>query len=237
MTASTTAAVGTVAPSSVESMSNPLWSFVLASALYMALDVLNIQWAWMAALKPVLKIVPIAILMWLAHCHLAATTRTLALTALTFSAIGDVLLAVEFPDHFIYGLAAFLLAQLTYAANFLRAARRPSLCTAGRAFSILVAAGLLAKQVLPGAGELALPVALYIVAIVTMALSAALHRSGSSLLFAGALTFMASDALIAIGRFIAPVPLGGTWIMLTYYAAQALLVFGLIRADLAQRGA
>ncbi|WP_295803579.1 lysoplasmalogenase [uncultured Microbulbifer sp.] len=233
MTTSATAAMDAEAPASTQNLKRPMIALALAAAVYMLLDGLSVDGNWMAALK----IVPIGILAWQAGRHLAGTSRTLVLLALGFSAIGDVLLAVEFANHFIFGLGAFLLAQLTYAGNFLRAARRPSLCVAGRVFSILVAATLLAQQILPAAGALALPVTFYFVAIVTMALSAALHRSGSSLLFAGALTFMASDALIAINRFLDPVPLAGTWIMLTYYGAQALLVYGLIRADLAEKSA
>ncbi|MCK7597844.1 lysoplasmalogenase [Microbulbifer sp. CAU 1566] len=204
--------------------------FALSGALYMLLDAANAEGLWMAALK----IVPIATLLWLAASSLVGTGRTLALVALGFSATGDVLLAIDFPNHFIFGLGAFLLAQLTYAVTFGRRAHF-SLCLAGRAFAILVAAGMLAAKVVPAAGDLALPVSFYIVAIVTMALCAAAYRGGSSLLFCGALTFMASDALIAINRFVEPVALAGTWIMLTYYLAQALLVCGLIRAELAAR--
>ncbi|MFD1216974.1 lysoplasmalogenase [Microbulbifer celer] len=206
--------------------------FLLGCGVYMALNAAGIDGLWMAALK----IVPIATLFALAARHLTGATRTLCLVALAFSALGDVLLAVPFADHFTFGLGAFLLAQLTYTLTFARNARF-SLCLAGRAFSILVAAGLLAAQILPAAGDLMLPVALYIAAISAMALSAAAHKGASSLLFAGALAFMASDALIAINRFLGPVPLAGTWIMLTYYGAQALLVTGLIRAHLAARGA
>lgn len=204
--------------------------FLLAAALYMLLDAAGSKALWMAALK----IVPIGILFWLAARQLAGGTRALTLVALGFSALGDVLLAIPFANHFLFGLGAFLLAQLTYAVTFARNGKL-SPCLAGRAFAVLVAVALLAKQVLPAAAELALPVGLYILAISAMALSAAAHRSGSSLLFAGALTFMASDALIALNRFVDPVPFAGTWIMLTYYAAQALLVVGLIRADLAAR--
>ena len=207
--------------------------FILGSALYMALDAANTQALWM----PALKIVPILALISVAARNLTGLTRTLTLVALAFSATGDVLLAIDFPNHFIFGLGAFLLAQLTYAGTFLRWAQAGSRRFALRGMAVVLAALLLARQVLPGAGELAMPVVFYIVAIVTMALSAAAHRSGSSLLFAGAVTFMVSDALIAINRFVDPVPLAGTWIMLTYYAAQALLVTGLIRADLAVRRA
>lgn len=211
----------------------PYGFFIASGALYMALNATNTEAIWMAALK----IAPIVTLIWLAATRLGGLTRTLALVALGFSATGDVLLAIDFPDHFLFGLGAFLLAQLTYAGNFLRAPRIATRRFALRGTAVVVAALLLGRQVLPGAGELALPIAFYIVAIVTMALAAAAHRSGSSLLFAGAVAFMLSDALIAIDRFVDPVPLAGTWIMLTYYAAQALLIIGLIRTNLAQREA
>ncbi|MBB5211555.1 lysoplasmalogenase [Microbulbifer hydrolyticus] len=207
--------------------------FILGSVVYMGLDASGADALWMAALK----IVPILALAALAARDLRGTGRALAVAALAFSATGDVLLAIPFNNHFVFGLGAFLLAQLTYAGNFLRAADASSRRFALRGTAVILAALLLARQVLPGAGELALPVVFYIVAIVIMALSAAAHRSGSSLLFAGAVTFMVSDALIAINRFVGPVPLAGTWIMLTYYGAQALLVFGLIRADLVVRRA
>ncbi|MCQ3828973.1 lysoplasmalogenase [Microbulbifer elongatus] len=210
----------------------PMVLFGASALAYMTLDGAGISAVWMAAMK----IVPIAVLLWLAATALAGSTRLLAIIALVFSATGDVLLAIPFNSHFVFGLGAFLLAQLTYTVTFARNARL-SLCLAGRAFAILVAAAMLAVQILPAAGPLALPVALYIAAISAMALSAAAHRDRSSLLFAGALAFMASDALIAINRFLYPVPLSGTWIMLTYYAAQALLIIGLIRGELAPRRA
>ncbi|WP_428819479.1 lysoplasmalogenase [Microbulbifer sp. MCCC 1A16149] len=211
----------------------PIALFVLSGAVYMALDASGVEALWMAALK----IVPIALLAGLAARHLHGLDRALALAALAFSATGDVLLAIEFPNHFLFGLGAFLLAQLTYAGNFLRGAQASSRHFALRGAAVVLAALLLARQVLPAAGEMALPVVFYIMAIVTMALSAAAHRSGSSLLFAGAVTFMVSDALIALNRFVAPVAMAGTWIMLTYYLAQALLVLGLVRANLPARRA
>ncbi|WP_193162976.1 lysoplasmalogenase [Microbulbifer hainanensis] len=210
-----------------------LAAFVASAALYMLLDGIGLNGTWMAALK----IVPIALLAVIARRELSGSTRVLTLAALGFSALGDVLLALEFPNQFVFGLGAFLLAQLTYAGNFLRTAQFGSRRFALRGLAVATAAALLAKQVLPGAGELTLPVLVYMGAIVAMALSAAAHRSGSSLLFAGAVTFLVSDALIALNRFVDPVPLAGSWIMLTYYVAQALLVVGTIRAHLASRGA
>jgi len=210
-------------------LANARWltAFAASAALFMALDALAIRGPWM----PALKIVPIALLMAAARCDLHGTARTLILAALALSALGDVLLALDFPNQFVFGLGAFLLAQLTYAGNFLRAAdfrcRRFWL----RGLPVIVAALLLARLLLPAAGALALPVLVYLLAIVAMALCAAAHRGDSALLFAGAATFMASDTLIALNKFIVPLPLAGTAIMLTYYGAQLGILYGTGRAQ------
>lgn len=203
-----------------------LIAFAATAVLYTGLDTAGLGGLWMASLK----ILPIAVLALLARRSLGGPTRTLVLAALGFSALGDLLLALEFPHQFVFGLGAFLLAQLIYAGNFLRAAdfRRRRFWLRGA--PVLAAAFLLAQLLLPAAGELALPVLVYLVAIVAMALCAAAHRGDSALLFAGAVTFMVSDTLIALNRFIAPLPLAGTGIMLTYYGAQLALLYGIGRA-------
>ena len=40
----------------------------------------------------------------------------------------------------------------------------------------------------------------------------------------GACFFMLSDALIAVNKFLAPVPLASLWVLVTYYAAQMLML-------------
>ncbi|MFC6633614.1 lysoplasmalogenase [Microbulbifer taiwanensis] len=201
-------------------------AFVTTAAVYMVLDAAGLRGPWMA----LLKIVPIAILALAALRSLTGPTRTLTLVALAFSALGDLLLALEFRNQFVFGLGAFLLAQLTYAGNFLRRADFRCRRTALRGLPVLIAAIVLAQWLLPAAGELAPAVLFYLLAIVAMALSAAAHRGDSTLLFAGAVTFMASDTLIALNRFIEPLPLAGTAIMVTYYGAQIALLYGIGRA-------
>ncbi|WP_346838065.1 lysoplasmalogenase [Microbulbifer sp. SAOS-129_SWC] len=203
-----------------------LAAFGASAALYMALDALAIDGLWM----PALKIVPIALLLVMARQRLQGATRTLITAALLLSAAGDVLLALDFPNQFVFGLGAFLLAQLTYAGGFLRAADFRCRRFWMRGLPVIAAALLLARLLLPAAGAMALPVLAYLLAIVAMALSAAAHRGDSALLFAGALTFMASDTLIALNKFIAPLPLAGTAIMLTYYGAQLAILYGTGRA-------
>lgn len=204
-------------------------AFAAAAFAYMALDASGLRGPWMASLK----IVPIAILAAVAMQRLTGLTRTLSLIALTLSALGDLLLALDFPNQFTFGLGAFLLAQLTYTANFLRGARLNDWGrrrSALRGVPLLLAAWLLARLIVPQAGELAPAVLAYLLVITGMALSAAAHRGNSALLFAGAVTFMVSDALIALNRFVTPIPMAGTAIMLSYYAAQAMLLYGVGRA-------
>ncbi|MEW5249157.1 lysoplasmalogenase [Microbulbifer discodermiae] len=200
--------------------------FIASAASYVLLDAVDIQGPWM----PAAKALPIAVLGLLALGELRGLTRSLTLTALGFSALGDVLLALDFPNHFVFGLGAFLVAQLVYAANFLRGANFHSRRFALRALPILVVTPLLAWLLLPAAGELATPVLVYLSAIVLMSLGAAAHRGKSGLLFAGALTFMVSDTLIAVNRFLLPLPLAGVAVMLSYYSAQCMLLYGIVRA-------
>jgi len=78
---------------------------------------------------------------------------------------------------------------------------------------------------------MSIPVSIYVLAISSMVLSAvnrlqwAGEKSGPWVLM-GALSFLLSDALLAVNKFVDPVPLAGLWIMLTYITAQYLIVKG-----------
>lgn len=48
----------------------------------------------------------------------------------------------------------------------------------------------------------------------------------------GAAFFCVSDSLWAWNRFVKPLPLAGAWILGTYYAAQALIVWGAVSSNL-----
>jgi uncharacterized membrane protein YhhN len=49
------------------------------------------------------------------------------------------------------------------------------------------------------------------------------------MVFGGATLFMISDSLIAINRFLEPLPRVGIWVMITYIAAQYLILTGLLK--------
>lgn len=152
----------------------------------------------------------------------------LLLAALAGSLAGDVFLMLP-GNYFIPGLASFLLAHLCYIALLRQDApwfsSRAGLLTP-LGFGALMYAALwsgLPDPVLRGA------VAAYVLVIGLMAAQAigrasVLRNRRAQLVALGACIFMLSDTLIAINRFLQPVPLSALWILSTYYLAQVLIV-------------
>jgi uncharacterized membrane protein YhhN len=178
----------------------------------------------------VAKAAPILLLAAAAVRIAAPAWRLALLLALLLSALGDVLLAAHaiVGGLWVAGLGAFLLAQLVYAQQFWRH-RSPLRSRRWLALGYVPIAALLAWRIVPAAGELALPVGAYLLAITAMVTGAALADRPLAL-FAGALCFAFSDGSIAVNRFIAPIPHAGLVIMLSYYVAQWLLWHGALGA-------
>jgi len=202
-----------------------------------ALSMATAATGWMGAhhvLKPLAMGVALAIV---AHAKRppapAWPAGTWLLLALTASLAGDFLLMFE--GQFLPGLVAFLLAHLAYIACFRQGV--PWLPNQ-RALWAVGAVGLGMYALLWAGGlpvDLRLPVAVYVCAIGLMA-SQAIGRSKvmgdgpSRLVAVGAACFMASDALLAINRFVTPLPEPAFWVLTSYYAAQCLMVMGLLRS-------
>ena len=151
--------------------------------------------------------------------------KPLLLAALVFSVAGDAWLM--FSGFFIHGLVSFLIAHLFYIALFKQGvAWFPSKPVLGA--SLAYGAAMYA-YLLPhlGAG-LQIPVAVYVFFIALMGAQAigraiALQTPSARWVAAGSLLFMASDSLLAINKFVSPIPLSPLWILGTYFAAQLLI--------------
>ena len=78
-----------------------------------------------------------------------------------------------------------------------------------------------------GRSSLIPPVGVYIAAIVTMVVLAT--NVGIALAALGAVSFLASDTLLALDRFVRPIRRGPVVVHVTYHLAQALLVLSLLR--------
>ena len=77
--------------------------------------------------------------------------------------------------------------------------------------------------------------AAYVLVIALMAAQAigraTVHRTATAIGVAlGAAFFMLSDTLLALNRFVTPLPMAQLGVLTTYYAAQCLMVGGLIRS-------
>ena len=174
-------------------------------------------------ISAVFKIIPI---LFLCQLSLKAGTDSYGshlLAALLFSMGGDVLLEIGF---FVPGLVSFLFAQLLYGSLFLRChsdwRNRPAVSLAIVGFSI--AMGILMWGY---AGEMRIPVLVYLVVIAVMGLSAnTSHITGATI---GAAIFIFSDTLIAVNRFVLPIPASEWLIMVSYYLAQFCLVSSVVK--------
>jgi uncharacterized membrane protein YhhN len=155
--------------------------------------------------------------------------RWLLLTALLFSAAGDVFLALDInggDKFFIAGLGSFLIGHIFYSLTFLQsvAFHTASLIPI---FLICILAIALAWQIWPNLGSLKIPVSLYILVSMVMGISASVHFPLSWTLIIGSIIFMLSDSVIAVQKFWRPVPYRDFLVMSSYYLAQFLLFWGL----------
>ena len=147
----------------------------------------------------------------------------LAGLALLLCATGDVLLEIVF----VAGMAAFALGHVVYIFCFLEwgrtlGANKRDYPAAG---IVIVISLLLMAWFFPGLGELMIPALIYQLIITTM-VATALVVKAPMLARLGAVLFMISDTLIAVGKFTdVGVPPGSVWI--TYAGAQIMIAWGL----------
>lgn len=176
-----------------------------------------------------IKALPIVLLLLWVLSALSGKLRMAMAGALIASAGGDVLLAIK-ADLFVPGLASFLVAQVVYGAIFW-SRRSPDAHRKWLALAFVPMVFLIGYIVLPASGELIIPVTAYLIAISFMVMGAAFSDRPWQWLYLGACVFAVSDSLIAINKFVQPIPNADTWIMIFYYLAQYLMVNGIIRGE------
>jgi len=149
----------------------------------------------------------------------------LAGLALLLCATGDVLLEIVF----VAGMAAFALGHVVYILCFLEwgrvlGANKRDFPAAG---IVILASLLLLGWFFPGMGELMIPALIY-QAIITVMVCTGLVVKAPMLARLGAVLFMVSDTLIAVGKFTdVDVLPGSVWV--TYAGAQIMIAWGLSR--------
>jgi uncharacterized membrane protein YhhN len=179
-------------------------------------------------LAGVLKALPILLLawtVWTCRSGKPAYAHPVAL-GLVFGAIGDV--SLVFAGGFLVGLSAFFVGHLCYIAAFARGAAMSG--DAALAAVVLAAFSVLMLRYLwPHVARVRVPVVLYVTALSLMTWCAIARAAGpeaggaAASAALGAVSFLASDGLLAVDRFVRRFAGAHAAVMVTYYAAQMLI--------------
>jgi uncharacterized membrane protein YhhN len=204
-----------------------IFYFVLG-AINIAAGMANI--AWLNYITKPLLMISLGVFYFQKTKTSLNTQDRIMLAALLFSCFGDSFLMFQRqnPNFFLFGLGSFLLAQISYwfifnkkgKVNYIK--RLPfTVYTMGLVF-------FLWKKI---PSDFLLPIFVYSFAIMMMGIAAVQRQTNAKsyqYVLIGAITFIASDSLIAINKFAFPIPMPDFWIMATYIIAQYLIVEGVL---------
>lgn len=218
----------------------PFQKIVLSFWLLVCIDLLALITGedWLhTMLKPLL--IPALMLLLLGATEHQFPYRTLILTGLFFSWLGDVFLLLESYNSYLFiaGLSSFLITHLCYIVYFLLIKSGADSLIKKQPLYILLTLGYgvtLVWLLFPFLGDLKVPVMLYAAVICTMLLCS-LHIfqkvavPANRYFILGASLFVLSDSLLAINKFYQPLAFAATLVMLTYCAAQYFIVLGFIK--------
>jgi uncharacterized membrane protein YhhN len=165
-----------------------------------------------------------------------------ALVAFLFSLFGDSFLM--FVDKgmifFILGLGSFLVAQIFYILLFNRTIKisggEPFLRRNSGYLNGYIIFGFAIYTLLFNQLDISLKIAVFIYMLALLGMSAmalnrykAVNSTSFKLVFTGSILFVISDTLIALDKFLTPIPHDTLLIMSTYIAAQYLIMRGILK--------
>lgn len=198
-----------------------LWTAAAVSLLAMLAGHYSRQ-RWYPLLKPL----PLLLLIFVVAQAPLFTGKTALLLALAGGWLGDV--ALLFRRGFLPGLLAFLFGHLAMAVALWQHGARLDLWLIAPALLL----ALLMQRVLRPPGRL-LPVAVLIYGAVlglvaALALPLSLQQPGVWPLALAAGLFVLSDSLLGWNKFRRPLPAAQLWILGSYFAAQCLFVYSFL---------
>jgi uncharacterized membrane protein YhhN len=169
------------------------------------------------------------------------------LVGTVFALLGDVFLMIREVDMFGPGLGSFLLMQVCYIGAFRQEIRGAKQQLSARRLALTLLpfvayAGVFLLYLdapfhrTPGTNGLWPPVIFYVVCLCSMAIMAALRPNTGPMshyqrVLLGAVLFVLSDSAIAVNKFALPFYGASVVIMVTYAAAQYLIVTGVVMAS------
>jgi len=198
---------------------NKTWLFLFTSVFFiLSLFFKPYPLSWL------MKLLPMAILVFIAISQLKDKTGKIFIVGLVFSGFGDFFLDYEPINGFVLGLGSFFIAHVCYLI-VLKPIEKKKLGLVGLygvygiAIFSLIAGGL---------DELFIPVLAYMSILLIMAMMTLISKRSNNWLVLGGLSFVFSDSLIGIDKFYYPIPYAPIMIMLSYYFAQYALLRGFI---------
>lgn len=174
--------------------------------------------------RMVFKLIPMVLIILFAFLTRIRIARyyVLVCTGLIFCAIGDYTL-----QWFIIGLTSFLIGHIFYIAAFsdgkahVPVSIKIVLVLYGASMAIWMCSKLFGQD----EAILAIAVFAYISIILTMGWMS--FKTGALYAKVGALSFIVSDSILAINKFILEVPFSHELIMFTYYGAQIFIALSI----------
>lgn len=202
-----------------------------------ALAALTNWWGVATGRRPVVLVAKPAALIALIGVALAGGATDTApgrwlLVGLVLSLAGDVFLLSTTETAFLGGLSSFLLGHLAYVVVFVTVGlAEPAWGLIG--FMALIAVLITTRHVIPaahreGGAFLAGAVGAYMLVIGAMVVTG--WMTGEWLIGLGAVTFMVSDAILAVAKFVRRRRHADLAVMASYHLGQALLVAGVLAA-------
>lgn len=163
---------------------------------------------------------------------------TIATIGLALSLLGDVLLVFQAQNvlFFIGGLVSFLIAHVFYIIYYIRSSGIATKTIKNKSLYfilILLYGASFYSLLFTSLHELKVPVFIYTCILMGMTIFA-INRYGKvndktfKLILLGAVLFTVSDSILALNKFLQPIPLAGVWIMATYAAAQYYITKGVL---------
>lgn len=176
-----------------------------------------------------IKAVPVLTLGLLAFSGvggLGKKEQALFVIAMLGSAAGDIFLDFDRTLYLKHALGSFLITQLAYIALFIPY-RDMTSWRRYLTFPLAAIAGVLVYLFSHTAGALFVPVLVYVIVLVAMAVCALLVENNPWINVGGVL-FLVADALIGINRFIMPFEYSTNVIVTIYITSQLCIGWGLL---------
>lgn len=176
----------------------------------------------------IIKAIPALSLAVLAFISVSGSRGKLLFTSLLFCAAADVALELAGGKYFVAGLGLFLIAHIffiiTFSSDFkFQKSKVPVIVL------LIVYSTMMAFVLTPSLKEMAIPVYVYMTALTLVGIFASLRAAQNNFTLYGAIAFIVSDSVLAVNKFMMPVPAADFIIMITYYASLFLIVYGFLK--------